>query len=63
MRREGIPASAKKIPAAIPISRMQEGEFRLQVQVLEDQRILCVDRLSHPAIPKQDDGDDRRRLK
>ena len=50
MRREGVPSSASRIRASIPLFRVQEGEFRLQIQVMEDLRILCVDRLSHPAI-------------
>ena len=50
LRRAGVPSSASRIRASIPIFRVQEGEFRLQIQVMEDQRILCVDRLSHPAI-------------
>ena len=50
LRQTGVPATARRIQAAVPIFRVQEGDFRLQVHVLDREKILSVERLSHPAL-------------
>jgi hypothetical protein len=47
LRREGIPMSAHRIRASVPLFKLEAGEFRIQVQLLEDRQALCVTRVRY----------------
>jgi len=49
LRREGVPINAWRIRADVPIFRVEEAGFRLQVFVLEDKHILAIERLRQSA--------------
>jgi hypothetical protein len=48
--REGIPQSAKRIRAAVPLFKLEVGEFRVQLRTFDDvPHLVCVERVRYGA--------------
>lgn len=47
VRREGIPASAHRIRASVPLFRLEVGGFRIQLETFDDQHLVCVHRVRY----------------
>jgi mRNA-degrading endonuclease RelE of RelBE toxin-antitoxin system len=45
LQSEGVPSDSKRIPASIPLYRIDAGDYRLQVTVNEAQGRIDVERL------------------